>query len=281
MRVELCPVYIHIPDYVACARHVPEDDLRGLYHRLFVEPYWVRCTDGLDHLGARYARESTRRCVTDLDAFARFGEALEGGDFGNLVVKVLQDCDARLFGPDTTAYLMAQNPRNTVFQREGWQGSGVCAGAGKLWLYVAPVGNWAAQVPFLVAHEYHHSVWTHRHNPDPTFNLLEYIVFEGRANVFADLVSAGVRPAFLQELDEDMLRRAWREMQPHLHERDPAVQQAFIFGDESRGIPSLGGYMVGYALVQSFLARHPGMSVDEWTALDAALLAGDSGYGFS
>ena len=53
--------------------------------------------------------------------------------------------------------------------------------------------------------------------------------------------------------------------------------QGLMFGG-AESLPRWSGYTIGFRLVQAFLQAHPAMSIEEWTALDAAELLRQSPY---
>jgi uncharacterized protein YjaZ len=152
------------------------------------------------------------------------------------------------------------------------------AGAGKVWLQITPEGAWREWLAYDFAHEYHHSVWTTRHfDPTRPFNLIRYLVFEGRSDALARLAYPARRAPWTDALTPTQEAAVWKAMQPHLQTTSFPVMRSFIFGGNGH-IPRWAGYTVGFRLVQAFLKRHPDWPVERWTALDAHELLTESGY---
>ena len=59
-------------------------------------------------------------------------------------------------------------------------------GSGKIIIAINQTSeNWKEFLSYAIAHEYHHSTWIYRNWVSSDFSLLEYLVFEGRADAFA------------------------------------------------------------------------------------------------
>jgi uncharacterized protein YjaZ len=143
------------------------------------------------------------------------------------------------------------------------------------------------RLPGLVAHEMHHLIRNRVFPWGPQISVADYIVVEGMAESFATAV-----------FGEDKLGYYVSEFNPN--ELDPAraligkaltvtgfdTIRGYIFGDTVAsqygippvgGMPTYGGYVVGYHVVQSYLKR-TGKSVEEATFIPAAEIVEVSGY---
>ena len=84
-----------------------------------------------------------------------------------------------------------------AFTRDRMQGViALTAGSGKVVVKLHPQADWAKLLPYVLAHELHHSYWAQEQfHPDAAFTLADYLVFEGRADYYANQVF-GAHPAF-------------------------------------------------------------------------------------
>ncbi|WP_420631847.1 DUF2268 domain-containing protein [Candidatus Leptofilum sp.] len=140
----------------------------------------------------------------------------------------------------------------------------------------------------LVAHEMHHLVRfrVFPFNPQTT-TVAEYIVLEGMAESFAaELFGEEVVGYYVTQFDDTMLDAAKSLIANGLHKTGFNVIRSYIFGDELAvqsgyeplgGMPTYGGYAVGYHVVQAFLQR-TGMSAAEATFVSADEIVAQSQF---
>lgn len=142
----------------------------------------------------------------------------------------------------------------------GWGLGGYTLGPNEIEIVVNP--SFAAlgsilpsRLPPIVAHEIHHTVrWR---SPGPYGTLLDALVFEGMADVFAvESLGADLQP-WSDALSPTEIDRYLEEARPELD------NPAFDFNEwflGSRDLPRWTGYSLGFYLVESYLARNPGRS---------------------
>ncbi len=69
----------------------------------------------------------------------------------------------------------------------------ITVGTGKIIVSIDPTSDyWEEQLPYVLAHEYHHSVWTSRNFTTTDFTPLEYLILEGKADSFAKNLGANI-----------------------------------------------------------------------------------------
>jgi uncharacterized protein YjaZ len=145
-------------------------------------------------------------------------------------------------------------------------------------LYVSPLSGWIPWVGYNVAHEYHHTQWMAR-NPDRDtfqFTLLEYLVFEGRADNFASQIT-NLSGAWSHALSTQEQCKVFTEIEPQWSETGPVLPKV-MFGWPGSGYPQWSGYTLGFGIVHSFLKLHPKNSIESWTSMSAANLFAASHY---
>ncbi len=144
------------------------------------------------------------------------------------------------------------------------------------------------KVAGLVAHEMHHLVRfrVFPFNPQTT-TVADYIVLEGLAESFAaSLFGAETIGFFVTEVAEAELDAAKTLIAAGLQRAGFNVIRSYIFGDALAetngyeplgGMPTFGGYAVGYHVVQAFL-RRTGLSVEEATFVSADEIVAESEF---
>jgi uncharacterized protein YjaZ len=140
---------------------------------------------------------------------------------------------------------------------------GTCVGDNILLKINPAAPGWLDWVPYVLAHEYHHTVWGYNYfavRGNTKMDLLAGFIVDGQADSFAGAVFPGFSPAWVHNLTSQQEASLWLEVRPRLHSEDHADYQRFMFGDEAAGIPWCAGYTLGYRLVQNYLQQHPGLS---------------------
>ena len=139
----------------------------------------------------------------------------------------------------------------------------VTVGAGKI---IIPYNN-AVDDAFLkasVAHEYHHSTWAEQNTLNDAVTLLDNLVFEGKAVMFAHLVYPTITTSYGSTTFN---QHDWAQIEPYLHSEDFNRSLAIING--GNGLPPFYGYSEGFKMVQSYLSEYPETTPTSWTTLSA------------
>jgi hypothetical protein len=276
-------VYPAIQAYLDRAVSVPEKDRTELYYATVIEPHLRDCfsfgsyqPSHSDLVGmtsgnpAAWNAQEVRPDLKRLDAsrgqiraalqdgFARSAKALPGH-------------------VPATVCVLYYEPSNPVRERM----NGVMAYTANqdiVDLYVAPVEGFRDWIAYNAAHEFHHAAWMHS-NPHAdvfAFSLLDYLVFEGRADRFASSVT-GLTGAWTQALSPADACRWFEKVKPHLAEKGQLLPQV-MFGGRGGEYPQWTGYTLGSGIVGAWLRRHPGAPPRAWTAMSPAQLFAESGY---
>lgn len=262
--------------FVTAARSVAAGQRAVLWKALVADPIDKACAMGGEY--AALGASTLARPAADLDGLEAEVVALRQADLSRVIGQAFDRASAALPGPDTTICVVAAYPGATAVTTDMHGVSAVTTGAGKIWLTVHPGGDWLDWLAFSVAHEHHHSAWTQRyfHGRGRRADLLDYLVFEGRAEWFAHTLYPAMRAPWAHALDDDALRTVWRRIEPRLGATDPDLKHTVMFGGPD--VPHWAGYSIGYAIVERYCARHPKASIADWTALDPDRLFADSGF---
>ena len=155
-----------------------------------------------------------------------------------------------------------------TFARDQMKGVlAMTAGSGRIIVKLHPDADWATLLPYVLAHELHHSYWASRHfDPKAAFTLADYLVFEGRADNYA-VRNFGQHPApWIDALTEAQYTSSLATFAPLWDDTSPAVLMGSMFGNPQAGIPAWAGYTVGYRLVAKRLAAG---GDSDWRAITA------------
>lgn len=113
----------------------------------------------------------------------------------------------------------------------------------------------------IIAHEYHHSVWTEKFSSSFSGTVLDNLVFEGKATLFEEIVMGTV------SVDWSYNKALWGTIEGDLFKKDLDRTLDILNGNDE--IPYRYGYSEGYKIVKSYLEEYPETSIKEWTKLDA------------
>lgn len=251
----------------------------ALWNEHVVDAYREDCLAGeYEQLAEAYLAEP----MMDFRRLPDSIETLRRSDIDRIVGEALRKSVRRLPGPDTNVCVFAITERQSAYVYE--EGAGVGSfnpGSGKILLFINPEGNWREWTPYMTAHEYHHSAWTHmrvEEKPDetPLSELADYLVFEGRADSFARILYPNEMLPHTDALSHEEEVSQWEIMREDLDSADQELWQRYAFGGS--GTPRWSLYTIGFNAVQSYLDKHPEETVEEWTKKDARDLLDESGY---
>jgi uncharacterized protein YjaZ len=177
-----------------------------------------------------------------------------------------------------TIYIIPVNPEGRQFI-EGMTGiMGLTAGSKQIILTIEPdISGWENMLEYVVAHEYNHAYWTNvNFGKSSKWTLLDYLVFEGRADYFAHLLYPNVVAPWTMALTENQKSDLWNKIKPNLQSEDISYQMEVIFG--SRNYPAWGGYSVGYDIVVTALTNNKNLKAVKWTNFEADKILALSNY---
>lgn len=154
--------------------------------------------------------------------------------------------------------------------------------------YWHPTEHNLARIGTVVTHEMHHLIRLRAHPWDMMrTTVADYIVLEGSAESFAtSLFGEDKVGRFVSDLSDGEVECARQLIGEGLDKTGFNVIRSYIFGDALAeqsgfaplgGMPTYGGYAVGYRVVQAFLQRS-GKSIEETTFLSAKEIIAGSGY---
>lgn len=125
-----------------------------------------------------------------------------------------------------------------------------------------------------LAHEYHHSVWTERYyDSEGLETVLDHLILEGKAVMFEKLVYPDVTATIV---NYNYNKDYWEQIEPYLYEAD--INRAYEITLGGNGLPNSYGYSEGYKMLKSYLDKHPGLSVEEWTSISGKVIYEEGRY---
>ncbi len=226
-----------------------------------------------------FLAEAIKSPITDLEALSEEVGILSESGIEDIVKEALVKISGNLPGPDTEIYLLAIDPNYKQYTPQNLI-IGVMAhtfGSGKILLLIDPtISGWQKVLPKVIAHEYHHSAWTSRNFKTKNFSVLEYLIFEGRGDSFAELIYPDIKAPWTDLFGTEKEKKVWSEMKGFLLSRDEQVMQRMVGGDKN--IPLGAVYTIGFRIMQEFIKNNPDILMPEWTDLSAEDILAGSKY---
>ena len=178
-------------------------------------------------------------------------------EFVKIVDTVYQKVAKELPGPDTKILFIPANPAyRNIYRQYGVGLHAFTLGTGRIIVSFDPTfENWQQMLPYTLAHEYHHSVWTSRNFETAELTPLEYIVLEGRADSFADEIYPITDHPYVNKLDKIIEKRVWNLIKSEMNERNTTINDKIFYG--ARDIPVGSVYTIGFNIISSFKANNP------------------------
>lgn len=130
-------------------------------------------------------------------------------------------------------------------------------------------------IPYVMAHEYHHSVWGNIWyvlRGTAKGNLLEFLINEGQADAFAKSLYNSLEPKWLNALTSEQEELLWEKYMLVLNSTDRTEHEKYMFGDKSIGLPWCAGYHFGYEIVKSYLKSNPEKNLNDLIETDADVI---------
>lgn len=214
--------------------------------------------------------------IIDVEAARTALNDFDGAGMMDLLTAELGALQQALPGPPVTVCVVFAGDDLTDFVVGQMNGvTGVSPGAGRVVLIVAPSASDVA-LRYTLAHEYHHSWWASQQTGPATFTLLDYVVFEGRADAFAQLQYPDARAPWTDRLTPEQTRQQWVAIQSEIDSQDPDLLQTVMFGGGS--YPQWTGYAIGSAILDGFVAASPDAMVADWSLMASTDVLAESGY---
>jgi uncharacterized protein YjaZ len=187
--------------------------------------------------------------------------ALDSGDVVNIIKTSLNSIVKLLHGPDTKIIILPTSPLiQETLDKYHMPGYGVTIGSGKILIAINPtLPDWKEFLLYAIAHEYHHSTWCSRNWINSDFSLIEYLVFEGRADAFAvSLCDNNIEIPATRFITQNEESYVWDLIKSELDLKGSDRITKVMFGNNE--IPYGSGYTIGYGIVKAFKENYPDYS---------------------
>jgi len=279
-KFRIISAWENVDKYIEEAKSAKDKDIDVLWDKYLIEPYWNKVIEW-----APEGFEGRKpKPMKDLITLKEQLDIIKNSDIINLLEKELARIWTSLPKNDEdiiTIALYPLSPENTIAaeRQNGVVGS---LEFGNILININPLAkDWIRWVPYVAAHEYHHSVWGHnnvvlkgKYHGDLLTNLLN----EGQADAFAKMLYEDLTPSWINPISKQQEMEVWKVIKNHLKSCDQAVKNKLIFGDEQNGIPWCIGYLIGNNITEKFLKKKPHTTFMELINMDSEDILSESGY---
>ena len=266
-----------VREYIKSARE-NKGDLDKLYREIVCEPIWNEIGRDEDSFGWTIYYFNT---IRKLDLLENEMDILVNEDVVSMVEDALEECNKFLPAANATVYIFPYDPTDRTFTYNArGVGSFTTFGRGReIFLFLNPThGGWKERIKYAVAHEYHHSTWMYKNYREYEVTLLDYLILEGKADSFANIVYPDVEVSHTStSISLSREKELWEKIKPNLDSTDAKYNQRVIFGDYEE-FPYWTGYTIGYNIVQEYIKNNPNVSIEEWTNIEAKDILENSRY---
>ena len=272
----ICP-YENGMKYIEEMKYGRNQDPQLIWDKYFIQPFWDQISQWapFDQSFMKPAR------IEDLDTLEQQIKLLAKIDVDELKREFMK-ISRMLPKNDDDPILVAIYPNTNAIVKERQNGVvGACV-FGNILLNVNPLADlWEEWIPYVFAHEYHHSVWGHHWyvvNGGLEGNFMEYMLNEGQADAFAKSLYPELQPQWISALTESEETELWNKMKPILFSTDRNEFDKYMFGNEENGLPWCVGYTFGNLIINRYLRSHPDISYSELITVHPGGILKDSMY---
>ncbi|MCA1065815.1 DUF2268 domain-containing putative Zn-dependent protease [Rossellomorea sp. AcN35-11] len=264
---QIIPLYEEILEYTGLVQDDPSQHTKVEYGGKVVVPFQQYAAEKNIDIGNMYFPffQPTENPQTLEENTVQL---LEQQDRINTLIKESLIKSANyLSGGTKTVFVMPLNPENTftIQKMDGvW---GLTMSEGAILLQIDPSFK-EETLNYIVAHEYHHAVNMERSGKE-LYSLMEAVIFEGKADSFAGLVYPDYQAPWAESLANKSQHIVLEELRKNANSYDSSVYNEFFTGNSAKDIPLWSNYKIGFQITQSYLDANPGVSIGEWTEMEA------------
>ncbi|PLT29277.1 DUF2268 domain-containing putative Zn-dependent protease [Peribacillus deserti] len=248
---EIIEAYKLYPDYFKAADGQPANKKEELYQSKIIQPVYNSCFKDAeypymdDNLINNPPEQTAKKTLSSTDS----------KELISSIKEALMKSSEYLPGKKKTSVCIFPPQENN-------QDNAVTVGAGKI-IYSARPSNSPDRIKTVIAHEYHHSVWTELY-AYPSTSLLDNLVFEGKAVMFEKMVFPNLKGMYVNTAYQTAY---WDQIKNDLDNPDLNKSFEVLFG--GNGLPLLYGYSEGYKMVENYIKKYKVDNIKTWTKMSA------------
>lgn len=260
MKIEIKYVWDEVEKYIEAVEQGGSAD--ELWEEIVIAPYWEKlCCYSPKDLGDR--KPKPIKNINILKEQLLLLKAMNVSKISYEFERIAGALPNYDDDPITVVIFPLEDDSSTVKEKQ----NGVIGTSlwGNLLIQVNPFAEeFEKWIPYVFAHEYHHTVWGNYwfmlHGGELQNMFIDSLVIDGEADSFALSLYPSLKPKWIFELTEEVKEQMWRENYADIVREKNVDYVKYMFGDETADIPGCCGYAIGYMLVQKYI-RKKGVSI--------------------
>lgn len=129
-------------------------------------------------------------------------------------------------------------------------------------LHIDPKNYKEEMLQYIVAHQYHHNVLSMNDQMD-SIDLMDYVIFKGKADAFAKIISPNIEIPWTRELNSEDEEKIWSWVKERIDTFDSKDIIDLRFGNDH--LYYWSDTRLGNQIMQNFIENNPNISPVEWT----------------
>lgn len=261
MKLVVIAAYENLDDYILEMEKNPEN-YEELWDKYAIQPYWEKISQYAPFdMSDRKPKPIKNICK--LKQQVKLMKEINLNEIKDKFMKVINALPNYDDDPITIAIYPADDDNLTVKEKQnGVWGVNVF---GNMLLNINPLAEYYIDwIPYVFAHEYHHTVWGnywHVVHGGRTGSFIESLLIDGQADAFAKSFNPTLNPAWISQISKEQEKELWSKYYSKLLYETDYDYVKYMFGDDEAGIPWCAGYFFGYQVIDSFKKLHPQISV--------------------
>lgn len=258
-RFHIISAWENVGEFIREAASAKNEDIDLQWNKYLIEPYWSKVIEWAPDGFECRKPMPIKDLISLKNQLDIFNESFS--------LKLLEDELVRIWNSlprnDDDVLTIALYPLSTENTIVAERQNGVVGSCefGNLLININPLAkDWIKWVPYVIAHEYHHSLWGHNNivlKGRFRNDLLTYLLNEGQADTFAKALYKDLKPSWINPIPIQQEKEIWKIVKEHLTSADPEILSSIMFGDSQKGLPWCIGYLVGNNIIGKFLEKNP------------------------
>lgn len=278
MELNIIAVYENLDDYIL-EMEKENADCERLWDEYAIKPFWGK----ISQWAPFDMSDRKPQPIRNIPKLKKQLEMMKNIDIKEIkqsfmkIVNALPNYDE---DPITIAIYPVDDDNLTVKEEQ----NGVCGVNvfGNILLNINPLAeNYLEWIPYVFAHEYHHTVWGNYWyviHGGLTGKFLESLLIDGQADAFAKSFNLTLSPKWISQISEEQEKDLWNKYYLKSINETNVDYVKYMFGDAELGIPWCAGYFFGYKIIEYFKKKYSNISSKQMIEMNCEEIYAASGY---
>lgn len=253
MKLDIIAVYEKLDGYIL-EMEKEHADCEMLWDKYAIQPYW----DKISHWAPFDMSDRKPKPIKDickLKQQIKLMKEINTNEIKSKFMQVVNELPNYDDDPIVIAIYPLDDENSIVKERQnGVWGVNIF---GNILINVNPfVQDYMEWIPYVFAHEYHHTVWGNYwhvvHGGGGTGSFIEAMLIDGQADAFAKILNPTLNPTWISHISKEQEKELWNKYYYKLLNETDFDYSKYMFGDDKAGIPWCTGYFFGYKIIDCF-----------------------------